>query len=87
MGEAVTPGDPLVNKTPVEHAGPQPLPLVEEDPLTLPPRVSSRVRSDLHPQPPPALKRYGVLHPYPLHSLWRSSPGQIRNFPVDATAS
>ena len=33
------------------------------------------------------LKRYGVLHPYPLHSLWRSSPGQIRNFPVDATAS
>ena len=33
------------------------------------------------------MKRYGVLHPYPLHSLWRSSPGQIRNFPVDATAS
>ena len=33
------------------------------------------------------LKRYGVLHPYPLHSLWRSSPGQIRNFPADATAS
>ena len=33
------------------------------------------------------LKRYGVLHPYPLPSLWRSSPGQIRNFPVDATAS
>ena len=34
-----------------------------------------------------AVKRYGVLHPYPLPSLWRSSPGQIRNFPVDATAS
>ena len=33
------------------------------------------------------VKRYGVLHPYPLPSLWRSSPGQIRNFPVDATAS
>ena len=33
------------------------------------------------------MKRYGVLHPYPLHSLWRSSPGQIRNFPADATAS
>ena len=33
------------------------------------------------------LKRYGVLHPYPLNSLWRSSPGQIRNFPADATAS
>ena len=33
------------------------------------------------------LKRYGVLHPYPLPSLWRSSPGQIRNFPADATAS
>ena len=33
------------------------------------------------------MKRYGVLHPYPLPSLWRSSPGQIRNFPVDATAS
>ena len=36
---------------------------------------------------PVLLKRYGVLHPYPLPSLWRSSPGQIRNFPVDATAS
>ena len=35
----------------------------------------------------PPLKQYGVLHPYPLPSLWRSSPGQIRNFPVDATAS
>ena len=33
------------------------------------------------------MKRYGVLHPYPLPSLWHSSPGQIRNFPVDATAS
>ena len=33
------------------------------------------------------MKRYGVLHPYPLPSLWRSLPGQIRNFPVDATAS
>ena len=35
----------------------------------------------------PFLKRYGVLHPYPLHSLWHSSPGWIRNFPVDVTAS
>ena len=33
------------------------------------------------------LKRYGVLHPYPLPSLWRSSPDRIRNFPVDVTAS
>ena len=37
--------------------------------------------------PMKVVKRYGVLHPYPLHSLWRSSPGQIRNFPADATAS
>ena len=35
----------------------------------------------------PLMKRYGVLHPYPLHSLWRSSPGRIRNFPVDVTAT
>ena len=27
------------------------------------------------------LKRYGVPHPYPLPSLWRSSPGWLRNFP------
>ena len=33
------------------------------------------------------LKRYGVLHPYPLPSLWRSSPGWLRNFPEDVTAS
>ena len=33
------------------------------------------------------VKRYGVPHPYPLPSLWRSSPGRIRNFPVDVTAS
>ena len=33
------------------------------------------------------MKRYGVPHPYPLHSLWRSSPGWVRNFPVDVTAS
>ena len=33
------------------------------------------------------VKRYGVLHPYPLPSLWRSSLGWIRNFPDDATAS
>ena len=33
------------------------------------------------------MKRYGVLHQYPLPSLWRSSPGRIRNFPVDVTAS
>ena len=50
MGEAVTPGDPLVRVTLVEDEGPQPLPLVEEDRLTLPPqRVSSRVRSELRP--------------------------------------
>ena len=33
------------------------------------------------------MKQYGVPHPYPLHSLWRSSPGRLRNFPVDVTAS
>ena len=33
------------------------------------------------------MKRYGVLHPYPLPSLWRSSPGWLRNFPVLITAS
>ena len=33
------------------------------------------------------MKRYAVPHPYPLHSLWRSSPGWVRNFPVDVTAS
>ena len=33
------------------------------------------------------MKQYGVLHPYLLPSLWRSSPGWIRNFPVDVTAS
>ena len=27
------------------------------------------------------VKRYGVPHPYPLPSLWRSSPGWLRNFP------
>ena len=27
------------------------------------------------------VKRYGVTHPYPLPSLWRSSPGWLRNFP------
>ena len=27
------------------------------------------------------MKRYGVPHPYPLPSLWRSSPGWLRNFP------
>ena len=27
------------------------------------------------------MKRYGVPHPYPLPSLWRSSPGGLRNFP------
>ena len=36
---------------------------------------------------PQVLKRYGVLHPYPLPSLWRSSPGWLRNFPEDVTAS
>ena len=33
------------------------------------------------------MKQYGVLHPYPLPSLWRSSPGRLRNFPVLITAS
>ena len=33
------------------------------------------------------MKRYGVLHPYPLPSLWRSSPGWLRNFPGLITAS
>ena len=28
-----------------------------------------------------------VLHPYPLPSLWRSSPGWLRNFPGLITAS
>ena len=47
------------------------------------------VQNTVEAEPPSQgiLKRYGVLHPYPLHSLWRSSPGQIRNLPVDATAS
>ena len=33
------------------------------------------------------MKRYGVPHPYPLRSLWRSSPGWLRNFPGLITAS
>ena len=33
------------------------------------------------------MKRSGVLHPYPLPSLWRSSPGWLRNFPVLIRAS
>ena len=33
------------------------------------------------------LKRYGVLHAYPLPSLWRSSPVWLRNFPGLITAS
>ena len=33
------------------------------------------------------MKRYGVLHPYPLPSLGRSSPGWLRKFPEDVTAS
>ena len=33
------------------------------------------------------MKRYGVPHPYPLPSLWRSSPGWLRNFPEDDMAS
>ena len=33
------------------------------------------------------MKRYGVPHPYPLPSLWRSSPGWLRNFPDDDMAS
>ena len=49
--------------------------------------VLRSVEGDLVAPSPAVVKRYGVLHPYPLPSLWRSSPGQIRNFPVDATAS
>ena len=33
------------------------------------------------------MKRYRVLHPYPLPSLWRSSPGWLTNFPGLITAS
>ena len=33
------------------------------------------------------MKRYGVPHPYPLPSLWRSSPGWLRNLPDDDMAS
>ena len=33
------------------------------------------------------MKRYGVPHPYRLPSLWRSSPGPLRNFPGLITAS
>ena len=33
------------------------------------------------------MKRYGVPQPYPLPSLWRSSPGWLRNFPGVITAS
>ena len=33
------------------------------------------------------MKRYGVPHPYPLPSLWRSSPGWLSNFPGLITAS
>ena len=33
------------------------------------------------------MKRDGVPHPYPLPSLWRSSPGWLRNFPGLITAS
>ena len=33
------------------------------------------------------MKRYGVLHPYPLPSLWCSSRGWLRSFPVLITAS
>ena len=55
MGEAATRGVPLEREYLVEDEGPQPLPLVEGDPLTLPPRVSSRVKRELHPPPPLAL--------------------------------
>ena len=33
------------------------------------------------------MKRYGVPHPYPLPSLWRSSPGWPKNFPGLITTS
>ena len=33
------------------------------------------------------MKLYGVLHPYSQPSLWRSSPGWLRNFPGLITAS
>ena len=52
MGEAIIRGDPVIRVTLVEDGGSQPLPLVGGDRLTLPPRVSSRVRSE--PPPPPS---------------------------------
>ena len=33
------------------------------------------------------MKRYGVLHRYPLPSLWRSSPDWLRSSPVLITAT
>ena len=33
------------------------------------------------------VKQYGVPHPSPLPSLWRSSPGWLRNFPALIAAS
>ena len=53
MGEAVTRRDPQVRETGVEDKGPQPLPLVDGDPLTLPPKVSSRMKRELHRPPFP----------------------------------
>ena len=55
MGEVVARGDPLVRETLLEEEGYQPLPQAEGDPLTLPPKVSSRVKRELHPLLLPAL--------------------------------
>ena len=63
MGKAVTRGDPLVRVTLAEDGGLKPLPVVGEARLTLPPRVSSRVRRELRPPPP-----------FPKH--WRRREGQ-----------
>ena len=50
-------------------------------------KLQDKIKQGVHSTICGVVKRYAVLHPYPLHSVWRSSPGQIRNFPVDATAS
>ena len=78
------PGDMAPPTPPPRPRPSQPLPpkapmLQRSPPATSPPRPSTTR--------PQELKWYGVPHPYPLHSLWRSSPGWVRNFPVDVTAS
>ena len=52
MEEAGTSGGFLLRVTVRNDVGPQPLLLVRGDRVTLLPRVSSKVRSELHPPPP-----------------------------------